>query len=102
VGEHKKYQAYTMPGVENKLRLALIRDSFSEYLKLFICRDFSRSDLVWTPKLPVKEILAAKPDIVLQEMLEMFVMNTLVLPEEIKKDSTFMHEYFPQWKISVQ
>ena len=99
VGEHKKYQAYTMSGVNNNLRLALIRDSFSEYLKLFICRDFSRSDLVWTPRLPVKEILAAKPDIVLQEMLEMFVMNTLVLPEEIKKDSTFMKENFPGWVI---
>lgn len=99
VGEHKKYQAYTMSGVNNNLRLALIRDSFSEYLKLFICRDFSRSDLVWTPKLPVKEILAAKPDIVLQEILEMFVMNTLVLPDEIKNDKNFMKENFPGWVI---
>ncbi len=91
-----------MPVVENKLRFALIRDSFSEYLKLFICRDFSRSDLVWTPKLPVKEILVAKPDIVLQEMLEMFVMNTLVLPDEIKNDKNFMEKYFPEYHLTGQ
>ena len=90
-----RYSIREMPGVKNDLKFMLIRDSFSEYLRIFMTRDFKRTELIWTPVIPVAKVIEKKPDLVLQEILELFVMKTLILPPEIAGDTLFLDTHFP-------
>ncbi|MBL7885100.1 MAG: hypothetical protein JNL69_13585, partial [Bacteroidia bacterium] len=89
------YSINKMSKKGNGLRLFMIRDSFTQYLKLFLSPNFDYSFYAWTPKIPVDVAIESKPDIVIYEMLEMFSNYLLVLPPEIEADSTFIKKYFP-------
>ncbi len=77
----------------NNLKLFLVRDSFSEHLKIFLIPNFSTSVLAWTPIIPVNAVLNESPDLVVHEMLELFSDNLLKLPPEILADQDFINEY---------
>ncbi len=84
-----------MPGGVNGLKLFVVRDSYTEYLKYFLSTSFDTTYYAWTTDVPLISIMHAKPDIVLHEMLEMFINHTLILPPEIKSDTLFMKTYAP-------
>lgn len=86
-----------MPGSINDKKIFLVRDSFMEYLKHFINTSFSRSYYTWTTVVPLVQVMHEKPDIVLHEMNEMFLVNTLRLPPEIKGDTAFMNRFYPRY-----
>ncbi len=81
----------------NKYKLFVVRDSYSEFLKLFTSNSFERVFYDWRPIPEISNIAAEKPDIVLHEMLERFILYTLILPPEIKNDSTFINSNFPEY-----
>lgn len=89
------YEVRTMSNTKNKLKLVLVRDSFSEYLKFFIARDFEKSELIWTPYVPIGKIISIKPDVVLQEIGEPLINTALTAPNEILADTAFMNQNFP-------
>jgi len=82
-----------MPHSGNNLKLFLVRDSFSELLKIFLVPTFNTSVLAWTPNIPVTAVLQESPDLVVHEMLELFSDNLLKLPPEILADQDFINEY---------
>lgn len=74
------------------LKLFLVRDSFSEYLRIFLTPHFKRTVLSWTNTVPINRVLAEQPNIVLHEMLEQYIDNLLILPDTILSDSNFVLE----------
>jgi len=90
-----RYSIREMPGQKSGLKLFLVRDSFSEYLRIFLTPHFDRTVLAWMPVIPIAKAVDEKPDIVIQQMLEQFVMFTLLLPPEIKGDTLFLNQHFP-------
>lgn len=94
IGNHR-YSIREMPKKTSGLKLFLVRDSFSEYLRIFITPNFDRTVLAWMPVIPVANVMQEKPDIVIQEILEHFVVYTKQLPPEIAGDTLFLNQYFP-------
>lgn len=92
-----KYSIRKAPDSKTGLRLFLVRDSFSEYLRIFLTPHFERTVLAWMPVIPVAKVVQEQPDIVIQQMLEQFVMYTLQLPPEIKGDTLFLKQNFPNY-----
>lgn len=92
-----RFSIREMPGPKKGLKLFLVRDSFSEYLRIYLTPHFDRTVLAWMPVIPVAKVVEEKPDIVIQQMLEQFVMYTLQLPPEIKGDTLFLNQYFPEY-----
>jgi alginate O-acetyltransferase complex protein AlgJ len=92
---NSRYSIREMPAPVNGLRLFLVRDSFSQYMRYFITPNFDRTVLGWQPVVPVAKVMQEKPDIVIHEILEHFVMFTLQLPPEIAGDTLFLNQYFP-------
>jgi hypothetical protein len=89
---------YSIREVENAptdLKLFLVRDSFSEYMRRYITPHFKRTVLAWVPVIPVGQAVKEQPDIVVQEILEHFVRFTLQLPPEIQNDTLFLNKNFP-------
>jgi len=82
-----------MPQKVNGLRLYLVRDSFSESLKVFLAVHFDYTSLAWLSILPVTEILSESPDILIQEMHEPYANHLLKLPDEILQDTVFIKHY---------
>ena len=64
-------------------RLLMYRDSFGEYLRMYLSENFSYSGYSWTRKLNPERIKQADPDIVVLEVFERFIDN--LLPEEKEK-----------------
>lgn len=90
-----RYSIREMPKPVNGLRLFLVRDSFSQYMRKFITPNFDRTVLAWTPVVPVAKVMQEKPDLVVHEILEHFVTFTMQLPPEISGDTLFLEQYFP-------
>ncbi len=90
-----RFSIRVMPKPVNGLRLFLIRDSFSEYMRIFITPNFDRTVLGWTPTVPVAKVMQEKPDLVIHQILEHYVMHTLKLPPEISGDTLFLNQHFP-------
>ncbi|MDQ3052214.1 MAG: hypothetical protein M3Q95_15155 [Bacteroidota bacterium] len=88
-----------MPERVSGLRLYLVRDSFSEHLKVFLTAHFDYSALAWMPVLPVNEILAVSPNLVVHEIHELFANHLLKLPDEILQDTVFVKNYQKTYKI---
>jgi len=93
--QNSRYSIREMPEPVNGLRLFLIRDSFSQYMRIFITPNFDRTVLGWIPIVPVAKVMQEKPHLVIHEILEHFVVYTLQLPPEIKGDTLFLNQYFP-------
>lgn len=91
-----------MPGGVNGLKLFVVRDSYTEYLQYFFSSSFDRTYYAWTTDVPLISVMHAKPDIVLHEMLEMFINHTVKLPSEIKSDTLFMKTYAPDYEEKVK
>jgi alginate O-acetyltransferase complex protein AlgJ len=71
----KKYLAFATAVDDPNLPKAIIlRDSFADALQPFLSEHFRRIVYLWRYDLPVKEILAEKPDVVIQEMVERALM----------------------------
>ncbi len=77
----------------SKLKIYVVRDSFSENLKKFLSLNFSTSVYAWTTDVPVLEALEEKPDIILHEIVERFSFFYLELPPEIKNDTAFLNQF---------
>lgn len=90
-----RYSIREMPQKTSGLKLFLVRDSFTEYLRIFITPNFDRTVFAWMPVIPVANVMQEKPDIVIQEILEHFVVYTKQLPPEIAGDTLFLNQYFP-------
>ncbi len=79
------------------LKLFVVRDSYTDAMKGFISTQFSRTVYAWQRTPPVDLIMREHPNIVLHEILERFLQNLLVLPDEIAKDSSFIKQNFPNY-----
>ncbi len=86
-----------MPDSVNGLQLFVVRDSYTVYLKYYLSASFDKTYYAWTTDVPLISIMHVKPDIVLHEMLEMFINHTVKLPPEIKSDTLFMKTYAPAY-----
>ncbi len=91
------YAVMKMPGNNSGLKLVMIRDSFGEFMKLFLSRDFENTELIWNPVVPIGKVLSVKPDVVYQQLAEPLVMHALKLPEEIAADTVFLKKYYPEY-----
>lgn len=87
------FEEWEMPVKTNGLKAFVIRDSFTEQLKIFLNSNFDRSVYAWMQQIPVKKIAKEKPDIVLHEMLERFTDFYLELPPEIENDTAFTKQF---------
>lgn len=56
-------------------KLLMFHDSFGLYLKPLISEHFSRSTFVWSGLFLPDVVIAEKPDVVVQEFMEMFMVN---------------------------
>jgi hypothetical protein len=83
----------------NRLKLLMIRDSFTEYLKSLFSKNFYKSEFYWSPTIPAKSVIDAKPNVVIHEMLEMSILNNLELPGDIKSDTAFLNKNFPEYQF---
>ena len=91
-----------MPKKVNGLKLFVVRDSFTEYLRIFLTPNFDRTFLAWMPTVPVARVVEEKSDLIIHEMLEQFIMFNLILPPEIEADTAFLKTYFPTYeKLAV-
>ena len=70
--------------VNNKLKLCVFRDSFSEYLWPLFSENFSRSSYPWRRELSLKYIDHEKPDILIHEVLERFIYQMVDLPPDFE------------------
>ena len=70
--------------VNNKLKLCIFRDSFSEYLKPLFSENFARSSYPWRRELNIKYIDHEKPDILVHELLERFIYQLVDLPPDFE------------------
>lgn len=87
-----------MPNKINGLKLFVVRDSYTEYLRIFLTPNFDRSFYAWTTTVPVTRVLEEKSDLIIHEILERFILTTLSLPPEIEADTIFLNKYFPNIK----
>ncbi len=87
-----KYSIRELKEKNKGLKIFVVRDSFTEYLRKFLTPHFDRSFYAWMPVMPAAKIVEEKPNIVLQEMLEQFIHHTLELPIEIQQDTAFLKE----------
>lgn len=85
-----KYSIRELKDKKTGLKIFVVRDSFTEYLRKFITPHFDRSFYAWMPIMPATKIIEEKPNLVLQEMLEQFIHHTLELPVEIQQDTAFL------------
>lgn len=83
----------------NRLKLFMIRDSFTEYLMALFSENFYKSEFYWSPIIPAKQIVDVKPNVVIHEMLELFILNVLELPKDIKSDTAFLNKNFPEYQL---
>ncbi len=73
-----KYKPVFTKGPDpNAPKLLMFRDSFAVYLMPYLNEHFSRSVYVWTPILIPDIIEKEKPDIVVQEIMELFLPDLL-------------------------
>ena len=73
-----KYKpVFNMGPDPNAPKLLMFRDSFAVYLMPYLDEHFSRSVYVWTPILIPDIIEKEKPDIVVQEIMELFLPDLL-------------------------
>lgn len=56
-------------------KLLMMHDSFGIYLREYLSEHFSSSTFIWTNRFRPQAVLQHKPDVVIQEMMEMFVPN---------------------------
>jgi SGNH hydrolase-like domain, acetyltransferase AlgX len=87
------YEIWKMPKKKNGLKLFMMRDSFTQYLKSYLTPHFDKSVYAWMPQIPIAKINEEKPDIVLHELLDRFVDFYMELPPEIKNDTTFLKQF---------
>jgi hypothetical protein len=87
-----KYSIRELKEKNKGLKIFVVRDSFTEYLRKFLTPHFDRSFYAWMPVMPAAKIVEEKPNIVLQEMLEQFIHHTLELPLEIQQDTAFLKQ----------
>ncbi len=90
-----KYSVEAMPERVNGLRLFVVRDSYTEYLKNFLSPSFDHVEMAWMPQIPLPPLMKSSPDIVLHEVAELFIEGLLRIPPEIKNDTAFMQKNFP-------
>ncbi|MBP7513388.1 MAG: hypothetical protein KA791_02500 [Flavobacteriales bacterium] len=73
-----KYKpVFTMGPDPQAPKLLMFRDSFAVYLMPYLNEHFSRSVYVWTPILIPDIVEKEKPDIVVQEIMELFLPDLL-------------------------
>ena len=73
-----KYKPVFAKGPDPKApKLLMFRDSFAVYLMPYLNEHFSRSVYVWTPILLPEIVEKEKPDIVVQEIMELFLPDLL-------------------------
>ncbi|MBP7155640.1 MAG: hypothetical protein KBA60_06505 [Flavobacteriales bacterium] len=73
-----KYKPIFMKGPDPKApKLLMFRDSFSVYLIPYLSEHFSRSVYVWSPIFIPDIVEQEKPDIVVHEILELFMTDLL-------------------------
>jgi len=70
--------------VNNKLKLCVFRDSFTEYLYPHFSENFARSSYPWRRDISAKYIIHEQPDIVIHELLERFIFKMVDLPLDFK------------------
>jgi hypothetical protein len=87
-----KYSIRELKEKNKGLKIFVVRDSFTEFLRNYLTPHFDRSFYAWMPVMPAAKVLEEKPNIVLQEILEQFINNTLELPIEIQQDTAFLKE----------
>jgi len=87
------FETWETPKSSSKLKIYVVRDSFSENVKRFLLLNFARSTYAWIPVIPVNEVIEEHPDILLHETLERFTYCYLELPVEIKKDTAFTNQF---------
>jgi hypothetical protein len=87
-----------------RLKIFIVRDSYTNAYRGFLSTQFSRSVYAWTKTPPVDMIMQEHPDIVLHEILERYLGTLTTLPVQIENDSTFIKQNFPAYykrKLSV-
>ncbi|MCB0793186.1 MAG: hypothetical protein KDB88_00485 [Flavobacteriales bacterium] len=73
-----KYKPVFMRGPDLEApKLLMFRDSFTVYLIPYLSEHFSRSVYVWSPVFIPDIVEKEKPDVVVQEMLELFITDLL-------------------------
>ncbi len=73
-----KYKPVFMQGPDPQApKLLMFRDSFAVYLIPYLSEHFSRSVYIWTPILIPDIVEKEKPDIVVQEIMELFLPDLL-------------------------
>ncbi len=92
VNPSSKYSIRELKEQNKGLKIFVVRDSFTEFLRNFLTPHFDRSFYAWMPVVPAAKIVEEKPDIVLQEILEQFINHTLELPVEIQQDTAFLKQ----------
>lgn len=99
-----KFRNYVLvcnnPHSANKLKIFINRDSMTDYMTIPLSSSFIRSYYLWQPRLDIGMIENEKPDILLQEMQELYLTHIFHLPDEIEADSTFMNKHFPDYAIT--
>lgn len=95
---YTKPLVFKMPIKTNPFNLFVVRDSYTEYLRIFLTPSFDTTFYAWTRTVPVARVMEQKSKIVLHEMLENFIMYNLILPTEIEADTEFLKKYFPNYK----
>lgn len=60
-----------------KPRLLMLRDSFAVYMIPLLSEHFSRSTYVWTPVFIPEEVLQEHPQVVVQEVMEIFIRDLM-------------------------
>ncbi|MGQ0828484.1 MAG: alginate O-acetyltransferase AlgX-related protein [Bacteroidota bacterium] len=91
------YSRGSMPQSVNRLKLFMIRDSFTEHLKLYFTASFDKSIYYWNSTIPAIAAATEKPDIVIHEMLEQYILKSLELSPDIKNDTAFLKKNFPEY-----
>ncbi len=79
------------------LKLFVDRDSYMGAPKMFFITQFRHSFFVWAKSPRIDLIMQEHPDVVLDEVLERYVNHFLYLPDEIRKDSVFIKQNFPNY-----
>ena len=65
-----------------KPRLLMFHDSFGVYLRPLLAEHFSQSTFIWTEHYDPALVAKVKPDIVVQEVMELFIPN-LIYPDRL-------------------
>ena len=70
---------------KGKRKMLMFRDSYTQYLYKPLSEHFEKSVYSWRPTINVGLVKYEKPDIIIQENLERFVDDLMVLPPEIEQ-----------------